>query len=415
MYPITHTLMASFRLAIVLSHPIQYYAPWFRQLSQTSALTVKVCYLWDFGVRACTDTSFQTEIAWDIPLLEGYDHAFVPNRSCQPGTGQFWGLDNPDLQPQLRAYAPDAVLMMNYNYASCYRLLWQWRETPLLFKGDSHVLQVPKGLTAALKRQWISLVYQRFSACLYVGQANRDYFTYHGVPTERLFHAPHAVENQRFQADATAATADWKRQLGIPSVHRVILFSGKFIEKKRPLDLLIAFQRARLDNTSLLFVGGGPLEDNLRTAAKTIPNVYFAPFQNQSLMPRTYAIATLFVLPSYGHSETWGLAVNEAMCQGKPIVVSDHVGCAADLVQPGRNGWICSAGDPTALAATLQDALSDEARLTRYGRYSREHIRNYSYRQTTQGLLAALAACHQRPVRLLSQTRSQTSIPQTTE
>ena len=182
----------------------------------------------------------------------------------------------------------------------------------------------------------------------------------------------------------------WKQALGIPSNEAVILFAGKLIPKKRPFDLLNAFLNANLAHVSLLFVGNGALEAELKSQAAHHPQIYFAPFQNQSQMPRTYAIADLVVLPSYGAGETWGLAMNEAMCLAKPVVVSDHVGCAMDLVHPHENGLIFPAGNVSALMEALQTAVADRDRLAAWGQESRRMITNYGYAQTTYGLLAAL-------------------------
>src|SRR5208337_1162186 len=113
-------------------------------------------------------------------------------------------------------------------------------------------------------------------------------------PENKLFFAPHAVDNDRFMAVSDIAQREafvWKKELGIPDDHAVILFAGKFEEKKRPADLLRAFLKADLKDISLLFVGSGPLEGMLKTLAENHSNIYFAPFQNQSFMPRTYAAA----------------------------------------------------------------------------------------------------------------------------
>ncbi|MCM1981748.1 glycosyltransferase family 4 protein [Lyngbya confervoides] len=385
------------KLAIVTSHPIQYYAPWFRFLAQDCQRDLRVFYLWDFGVVAQRDRQFQTTLAWDIPLLEGYPYEFVENVSAQPGTSHFWGLNNPSLAHRLRAYQPDAVLCMVYNYISLYRLIFTWRECPLLFRGDSHRLVPPTGVKAKVKQWWIRQIFQRFAACLYVGQANYRYYLEHGVHRDRLFFSPHSIDNQRFSQalpEATAAAREWKRSLGIPSDHRVILFAGKFISKKRPQDLLQAFLEASFSHVSLLFVGAGPLEAVLRSQASGSTQVYFAPFQNQSQMPRTLAIADVVVLPSYGAGETWGLIVNEAMCLGKPVIVSHHVGCAEDLVKHGQNGYIFPAGDVASLTQILIQALG-QADLDQMGRRSSHHIQAYSYERMAQGLGEALASLPQ--------------------
>jgi glycosyltransferase involved in cell wall biosynthesis len=383
------------KLAIVATHPIQYYAPWFARLAQQAGLALRVYYLWDFGVTSKLDLGFQAPVQWDVPLLEGYEHEFVENRSANPGTAGYFGLWNPALPSRVRAWGPDAVLLTAYNFASIGNLLLRWGrgDPPLLFRGDSHRLMPRRGMAEAFKRRLIAAVFRRFGGVLYVGSANREYFTLHAVADERLFFSPHAVDNDRFLAAREAAEAgatEWKRSLDIPADHRVILFAGKFEEKKRPLDLLRAFLDARLERASLLYVGSGRQEAELRAAAAGQPNVFFAPFRNQTLMPTTYAACDVFVLPSFGPTETWGLAVNEAMCMGRPVIVSDHVGCARDLVASDETGLVFPAGSVAALADALRDALSDPARLRQWGERGRERIRAYSYREATAGLVAAL-------------------------
>ena len=384
------------RLAVITSHPIQYYAPWFKDINQNTDLDLKVFYLWNFGVTETVDSEFQQSIKWDIPLLEGYNYKFVPNVSKNPGTKSIGGLKNPSLLSTVAKYNPDAVMLIGYNYASLYRFIFQWdtRKAPLIFRGDSHHLQFRKGWKEPLRRKFISLVYSRFAAFLYVGKANYEYFTYHGVKPQQLVFAPHSIDNKRFLQAADTAKIEaisWKKELGIPDNHKVILFAGKFNHKKRPLDLLQAYKQANLKDISLLFVGGGELKIELKKQSADHPNIFFAPFQNQQMMPRTYAMADLFILPSYGYSETWGLAVNEAMCLSSPIIVSSHVGCGQDLVHEYQNGLIFEAGNISDLTESIKLAFSDLERLKQWGNKSCEIIQNYSYKQTTEGLQKALS------------------------
>jgi len=385
------------KLAVIATHPIQYYAPWFKRLAAEPGLSLRVFYLWDFGVTEQVDRGFGRPFKWDVSLLDGYDHEFVPNTSRRPGTHHFRGLHNPRLIGRVRGYDPDAVLLFGYNYASLCEFIVRWdrRRAPLLFRGDSHRLIPRRGLKEGLRRRAIAAVFRRFSRFLYVGKANRDYFRYHGVAQGKLFFAPHAVDNKYFLVEsekARAAGRQWRADLGIPLHHKVVLFAGKFEEKKRPLDLLRAFTDSNLDSASLLFVGSGHLEDELRRLASGRRDVFFAPFQNQSLMPRAYAAADLFVLPSF--CETWGLAVNEAMCAGLAVIASDHVGCAQDLVFPYRNGLIFPAGDTRALADSLRELLGHSERLYSWGRESRNVVARYSYEAATGGLMAALESLH---------------------
>ena len=387
------------RLAIVLSHPVQYYSPWFRHIALQPECKLKVFYLWDFGVKETRDLAFGNSFVWDIPLLEGYDSEFVPNRSSDPGTHHFKGLDNPAAGATIAAWKPDALLLFGYNYLTHLRLILspKLRKIPFLFRGDSHNLYRRDSWKQKAATMLRGALFKRFERFLAVGKANADYFRHQGVCEGRIVHVPHCVDNDRFQNAALAAeraSASWKRELGIPAEAQVILFAGKFEEKKRPLDLLTAFlsfSRSLPSGLSpvLLFVGSGVLEDEMQKSAgdETGRTVVFAPFQNQTEMPKVYAAGDLLVLPSYGHGETWGLAVNEAMNLGKPAIVSSHVGCGPDLIIPGETGWIFPADDVNALRDTLAEALSEPDRLQQMGRNARQHIANYSYERATAALL----------------------------
>jgi glycosyltransferase involved in cell wall biosynthesis len=393
MAPVSGTGGAHSRLAIIATHPIQYYAPWFRYLATHTALAIRVFYLWDFGVAKRNDPGFGHALEWDVPLLTGYDYEFVPNASANPGTHHFFGLRNPSLPARLVAYRPDVALLMGYNFASFIQLIMGRvsREVPLLFRGDSNRLAPRSGVPERVRRLLIARVFARFAGVLYVGTANRDYFRHHGVAERKLFRSPHAVDNDRFTSAAAEAEPDalaWKRALGIPPEDLVVLFAGKWEADKRPLDLLRAFARLDRPDTSLLFVGGGALEQQLRREAAAHAKVFFAPFQNQTAMPRTYCTGDVFVLPS--EAETWGLAVNEAMCMARAVIVSDRVGCARDLVEHGASGLVFPAGNVDALTQALAQALSDRARLEAWGQRGRAIIRQFDYRSATAGLLEAL-------------------------
>jgi len=387
-------------LAIIASHPIQYYAPLFRCIAQDISLNIKVFYLWDFGVTNQVDQGFKQSLKWDIPLLEEYNFEFVPNVSKDRGTHHLFGLQNPCLTQQVLAFKPDAIfLTVSYNYASTYRFLWQLQNIniPIIFRGDSHRILAENNLKSQIKRLVIAKIFQNFDACLYVGKANYEYFRYHSVVASKLFFAPHAIDSARFfgSSEIFEQAILWKQELGIPLENKVILFAGKFENNKRPLDLIEAFMDIGSDSMSLLMVGSGNMEVEMRDLVRQndhyAARIFFAPFQNQSLMPRTYAVADIFVLPSCG-GETWGLAINEAMSMGCPVIVSNHVGCAEDLVKPLQNGLIFEAGNVAALTASLREAMSDRDRLKQWGEESKKIVADYSYDRIIDGLKLALAA-----------------------
>jgi len=355
-----------------------------------------VFYLWDFGVKATRDRQFGRTFAWDVDLLDGYEHEFVPNTGADPGTHHFWGLRNPGAIDRLRKWQPDMILLFGYKYATHVRILaWaRWRGIPLLFRGDSHFMgrRTPSGL----QRMALTVLYRQFAAITYVGEANRDYFTALGVTASKMFFAPHAVDDHLFDAAQPEhqAEADALRTaLGIAPGTRVVLFAGKLIPAKQPRELLQAYLAAQVPSTALVFVGEGEekaaLVDVARSARAGI--VHFLPFANQSEMPARYLLADIFALPSRGLYETWGLAVNEAMHMGVPALVSDRVGCQRDLVSPGETGWVFPAESPGALAAVLAKAL-EEVRVDRetYRACVAARISRYSYRAASEGLLSAI-------------------------
>ncbi len=381
------------RLAIVLSHPVQYYSPWFRWLKANTGLEFRVFYLWNFGVTVQRDPQFGATFQWDVDLLAGYEHEFVPNVARDPGTHHFRGLDNPTLGARLRAWRPDAVLLFGYAYRSHLRVILR-PPVPLIFRGDSHLLG---SAPSWLKRFILHQLYARFAAITYVGAANRDYFRTLGVLEQKLFFAPHSVNAAHFNAAdpaALAAATALRTELGLAG-KRVVLFAGKFNAAKQPVALLHAFLQVATPADALVFVGDGAEKDRLTTLAATQPAacVRFLPFANQSEMPARYLLADIFALPSRGSYETWGLAVNEAMHLGVPCLVSDRVGSQRDLVHPGKTGWVFPAEDPAALAATLSAALREPgAELLRLGRNAQEKAGHYTYQQTSTGLLQALAS-----------------------
>lgn len=379
------------RLAIVLSHPVQYYAPWFRWMAREAGLSLRVFYLWDAGATPQLDEQFGRVVAWDIDLLSGYEHEFVPNDARHPTTERFSGLYNPQLRTRLRQWRPDAILLFGYAYRSHLQLIVN-SPAPLVFRGDSHLLAQPT--PPLLKRLLLRWLYGKFAAVTYVGAANRDYFRMFGVPEEKLFFVPHCVDAARFQPTVgmQAAAAELRAELGLAG-KQVVLFAGKLVASKQPRELLDAFLSVASENDAIVFVGEGAEKSHLVARAAQFPGhtVRFLPFANQSAMPSRYLLADVFTLPSRGHYETWGLAVNEAMHMGVPCLVSDRVGCQRDLVTDGETGWVFLANDPASLREKLSTVLrSDPGVRARLAVNIARRIADYTYEQATAGLLRVL-------------------------
>lgn len=339
------------KISFIVSHPIQYYVPLYRRLAARSDVRIRVFYTWHAGQSAQLDRGFKKPVAWDIPLTDGYDFELVPNTARTPGTHHYWGLQNPELVARVRAWQPDAVHVTGYAWHSH---LWAMRSLarrglPVLFRGDSHLLnERQQGWRWRAKRFLLARIFSWPAAFLCVGRANKDYYRAFGVPEAKLFDCPHSIETERFaepDGELEAAARAWRRELRVTEQQKVLLFAGKFEDKKRPVALMEAFLRAAPPQTVLVMVGDGELGEPVRAlAARYLEHFRVLPFQNQSRMPLVYRLGDALVLPS-AYGETWGLAVNEAMACGRPALVSDRVGCHADVIRSGENGDVFAADD----------------------------------------------------------------------
>lgn len=383
------------KLAVVSTHPIQYYAPVFRALAADPRVELRVFYTWSQTADGSQqDTDFGRRISWDIPLLDGYELEFVPNVARRPASDHFWGIRNPTLIRRIEAWGAEAVLVYGWNLAAHLSVLRHFKgKVPVFFRGDSTLLDAQPPWRSGLRRGLLRWVYRHIDVAICVGSNSRDYFEWCGVPRERIAFAPHSVDTHRFHdpdgAHATRAAA-WRKELGIAPEARTLVFAAKFIPKKDPLLLLEAFVGLETD-AHLVFIGNGVLEEQLKLRAQERANVHFMPFQNQSAMPAAYRLGEIFVLPSRGPGETWGLALNEAMACGSTPIAGSRVGGGRDLIRTGVNGWMFESGSVRNLAGVLREALAvDRTTLRVMGDQGRKAIEGWSTQEAARGIAAAV-------------------------
>jgi glycosyltransferase involved in cell wall biosynthesis len=267
---------------------------------------------------------------------------------------------------------------------------------PVMMRGETHLGLPTSGTKAVVRRPIMRALYRRCNRLLAIGSANAAYYRAMGVPENKIVRVPYSVDNDRFMQSVNL-TADQKAQIRrryhVPTDRPCVLYAGKFTERKRPADLLVACRKvqSRTDAPfSVIMAGSGELEQELRSLCREhlLTNVIFTGFINQSELPGLYAASDLFVLPS--QDEPWGLAVNEAMCAGLPIIVSREVGCAADLVEDGVNGFTPEAGDIEGLTGALTRLIGDEGLRRRQGEAGLARIRQWSYRECLEGVRSAV-------------------------
>ena len=406
---------ARHRVAIVCSHPIQYLAPWFVALAAEPSLELTVLYGSLSGqVYAAQDRDFGRSVSWDVDLLSGYRYLELTNHALVPGLDRFLGMASLDPFRLLRRERFDAVVILGWNYALYPLALAAARAAglPVILRGDTvryadadEQESDVEGLSRArfVAKTWLLRRYLgSCAAALAVSSGNRRLLRHYGVPDDRIFGAPYAVDSDRFcltESNFCTSRQRIRQQLGIADATPLVLFCGKFSPVKAPQLLVGAYARLRAMGTkaALVLCGDGALRSSLETQVERerTADVHFLGFRNQSELPALYAAADVLVVPS--EREAFAMVVPEAMHAGLPVIASNRVGCVEDLVSENRTGLTFPSGDAAALVRCLQTLCSEpdgaETR-KRLGAAAKQRMQTWTYRETTSGLIAALDAVH---------------------
>lgn len=375
-----------YRLAYFVTHPIQYQAPLLKRLAAEPEIDLTVFFLSDMSTKAHKDAGFNQKIEWDTNLLDGYTYHFIESVTEDRDFSFF----NPKVKVSkvikaLNSQQWDAVWIHGYaNTGLMTALLWcNFKKIPIFYRADS---TLTSNRSKPFKSTFIRYLVKKSTALLWTGLDNRDYYEHFGAMKSQLFFTPHAVDNTFFQS----ALAVEKKN----NDQTIILFASKFIHRKNAPLLLRAF--AQLDsnlqqNTELWFIGDGEDKKTLVELIdehKLANKVKLLGFKNQSELPGYFRQCDLFVLPS--EKEPFGLVINEVMNLAKPVIATNEVGAARDLIEHSVNGWVIKAGDLSALTAALTVALKDPKKLTIMGEKSLVKINQWSYQEDINGILKAL-------------------------
>jgi glycosyltransferase involved in cell wall biosynthesis len=354
------------RIIFLNSHPIQYFSPLYQEIAKDKYIGLRVLYCSDETLKGVHDEGFGVKVKWDIPLLNGYKYTFLRNLSFKPSINNgFCGLLNLDVISVLKKQPKSIIIVHGWTYATnvfsiffakflghivCLRA-----ETPL-----NQEKQKNKYITF-IKHLYLRFLFLFVDYGLYIGKQNKLFYKNFRFKESKLIFTPYCVDNYRFSTSASMISKSASiEKLQLPVNKKIILFSGKYIDKKRPMDLLNAIHQLNRSDTYTIFVGDG----NLRTQMESFiinngieQNVLLAGFINQSMIPYYYAAADVFVMCS-GLGETWGLSVNEAMNFNIPIIVSETCGSSFDLVKNGINGFTFKEGDIDELSNKISKSLT---------------------------------------------------------
>ena len=387
------------RLAYFVSHPIQYQAPLLRRIARESDIDLKVFFFSDHTAREFVDEGFGVKVEWDVPLLDGYQYDFLPRvASRDVGPGAELGVARPlnrRIFETISSGGFDAVWVHGYSTANSLRVILSasMLDVPVLLRAESTLHDRERSTAKLLvKDGFFRMLRRHVTGVLAIGQANEQYWRRYLGDDMLIYRMPYAVDNAFFAtkaSEAAAGTEKLRQKLGLAVGRPVILFASKLQGRKRCGDLIEAWKRmTRSPRPYLLIVGDGEERERLEKEAEGQEGVRFLGFKNQTELPAYFALCDVFVLPSM--HEPWGLVVNEAMNAARAVIVSDDVGCQADLVEDGVNGRVFPARDIDALTQALEDVLSTDGRARTMGQAGLDRIRRHSFEEDVAGLRKAL-------------------------
>jgi glycosyltransferase involved in cell wall biosynthesis len=387
------------RLAIVISHPIQYHAPLYGFLARDGRFDLHVFFMSDRGARPYYDDFAKTMVRFDNPILAGYDYTFL-----REGEPQGWWQQRTEqlsarLSRELAAFRPEAVYFHGYTNPSFWPAMrWCRRNgVRVLFRGENEDWLPRAAWRNVARETFLRMLMPRVDAFLYIGKANRDFFLARGVPESKLFYVPYSVDNDYFRAGVSAEELRSIRErlrarYSLAPETRLFIYTHKFRDTMRPVDAAEAFARAAPSfekPAALLMCGEGELRGAIEAVTHAHPaaKIILTGFLPQSDLREHLLGSDIMVNPAV---EPWGCTVNEGIASGLAQISSDMVVGWPDMVRQS-NGMVYACGDIPALTEQIRTmAAIDDAELrTMQAESLRLATEELSFATCAEGLFAA--------------------------
>jgi glycosyltransferase involved in cell wall biosynthesis len=328
------------RVALLTEIPAPYRIPLFNALADRTELTV--LFLRErHPERPYRLHEDELRFAWRV----------LPGRHVM--TRRWWLVVNRGVIGALRALRPDVLLLGGWNQPAFWiAIAWaRLRRVPVILWIESTGRDTRSGRFERVKRALLRAA----DAFVVPGAAAAAYLESLGVARTRVTIAPNAVDPQIFRAASSREPHE-----------RPVILSVARLSPEKGVDVLL--RAARGIDADVVIAGTGPEEGRLRRLGGN--GVRFLGNVDRDALPSVYASADVLVVPS--RSETWGMALNEAAHVGLPLVATDAVGAAHDLIEDGSNGFRVGTDDVDALRAVLERLAGDADLRARFGARSRE-------------------------------------------
>jgi glycosyltransferase involved in cell wall biosynthesis len=332
------------RILAISEIPTPYRLPLYRALAARDDLDLEVVFC----------AADQPDRPWQLhDALAGVPHRVLRNipLRLRPRTSGFVYEVNPEIFAVLHDARPDLIVVGGYAVFAEQAAIGFARAhgIPYVLHSESHLLKPRSTTVRAAKRALLPGIVGGAAAGLAVGSPAARYLAAYGLHPGRIRIFPNTIDVAAYRVEAESVrdcAAEIRRARGLPE--RYHLYAGRLVEVKGIRDFLEA--RALLGDAArpAVVAGDGPLAPEVANAE----GVLHVGFQQRKELVELFALAEATVVPSL--SEPWGVVVNESLACDTPVIASDAVGAAEDLIRDGVNGRIYPAGDVRALAETLR-------------------------------------------------------------
>ena len=327
---------------------------------------------------------------WEVSVA--HPHAMLRGVRV-PGAGTIFRHDyrvTPGVVPALHRLRPDVVVVSGWStFSSQAAIAWcRATRTPYLLVVESHDHNPRRSWRRAIKDAVVPRVVKGAAGVLVTGSLVHASMLARGARPERIETFANTIDVEEFArqvASLAGRRAELRRELGVVDGEVVVLCVARLSEEKA-IDTLVRAAAQIGPPVALVLIGDGPERARLEElAARLSARVVFTGSIVWDQIVEGYAAADVFALVS--RRETWGVVVNEAAACGLPLVLSEQVGAAHDLLRPGENGILVPPDDVQATAIALQELVDDDALRRRFGARSRELVADWGYAGSVDGLV----------------------------
>lgn len=382
-----HTVDPPIRVAAVVPEPTPYRAPLFDLIALRPDIDLSVVY--------AADAIAQNR--WKISI--GHPHVILRGVRV-PGAHRILRHDypvTPEIFRILERQRPQVLVLTGWStFASQAAIAWSVaRRVPFILQAESHDIGPRSAWRRAVKGAVVPRVVRRASSVLVTGTLARESLVARGADPDKVRVFANTVDTEWFAAAADAARLhreSLRARIGLEPDDVAVLSVARLSPEKALDTLIRAVAGAARPRLHLVLAGQGPERAALeRLAADLRVRTTFLGSVDWDDIAATYAAADVFALLS--RHEPWAVVVNEAAACGLPLLLSDQVGAAHDLLEDRVNGFLVPSYRAEASAAlALQELCDNEALRSSAGKRSREIAAGWGYGPSIDAFVAAARA-----------------------